>query len=319
MTLTPRSTVAEIQRERIIRAVVAVVAERGIAGATVKLVTARAKVSRRTFYECFDGLDECLMAIMDGALEHFGVLVSRGFAGEDSWNDGMRKTLAGVLVFFDLEPALAQVFIVEALGAASAVREHRERVIEAMRLLLVARIEGEVVHASPLEPEGVLASVMGIIHARLVGSERRPLIELLGPLMGIVVGPFMKRAQVLREVEEGDRLAQAIMTERAQLPTPGPDEAELGLVEIPAMLSNARAERARSCVLYLATQGARGLSPSNREIAAAIGIANEGQISKLLIRLERGAVVSKFSHGAGRPNAWRLTPYGEEIATQLKR
>jgi AcrR family transcriptional regulator len=297
---------------------VEIVAELGVSGASVGLVTARARISRRTFYECFAGLDECLLAGLDVALEHFGVLVSRGFAGQDSWLDGMRGTLAGVLDFFDSEPALARVFIVEALGAAPAVREHRERVIEAMRLLILARIEGEVVHASPLEPEGVVAAVMGIIHARLVGSERRPLVELLGPLMGIVVAPFIDKALLASEIAKGDELAQQILAQRARLPAPGADEPELADVEIPAMLRNPRARRARMCVRYLAAQGRKGISPSNREIADAVGIANEGQISKLLIRLEGGAAVSKFSHGVGRPNAWRLTPYGEELAAYFE-
>jgi AcrR family transcriptional regulator len=136
--------VKEIQREQILDAVVGVVAERGLVGATVGLVIARAGVSRRTFYECFDGLGDCLVAVMDRTLEQVGALASQAFEREGSWPDGMRHALAEVLAFFDAEPALARVCLVETLGAVPAVREQRERVVAAFRLLVVARIESEV-------------------------------------------------------------------------------------------------------------------------------------------------------------------------------
>jgi hypothetical protein len=69
---------------------------------------------------------------------------------------------------------------------------------------------------------------------------------------------------------------------------------------------------------YLAEQGRRGLTPSNRQIATGIGITHKEQISRLLIRLEGFGIVSKFSHGASRPNAWRLTPYGQETADHFE-
>lgn len=302
----------------ILDAVVQIVAERGVARASVGAVIARAKVSRPTFYEHFEGLEDALIAVMDRGMQRATPLIVQGFAGTDSWQDGMRCALGAILAFCDSEPALVRVCLMEAQAAGPRVRGHRERILKAFRALVVERIESEVSPVSQLAPEGVLASVVGIVGARLIAPEPQPLIELLGPLMGIIVGPFMDEAQVASEIAKGDELAQQILAERAQLPAPGTDELELADVEIPAMLRNARAQRARMCVRYLAAQGRKGISPSNREIAAGIGIANEGQISKLLIRLERGAVVSKFSHGVGRPNAWRLTPYGEELAAHFE-
>jgi DNA-binding MarR family transcriptional regulator len=51
---------------------------------------------------------------------------------------------------------------------------------------------------------------------------------------------------------------------------------------------------------------------SNRAIADAAGISDEGQISRLLRRLEsRGWVKnSGEGHTKGKPNAWSLTPAG---------
>jgi AcrR family transcriptional regulator len=152
--------VRELQRARTLDAVVNVVAERGVAGASVGQVIARAKVSRRTFYECFAGVEDALVALMDRTLEQVSVLASRAFEREGSWRDGMRAALAAVLAFFDSKPELARVCLVETLGGGPVVLAQRERVVGAFRALVVERIESEVSPASPLAAEGVLASVM---------------------------------------------------------------------------------------------------------------------------------------------------------------
>jgi AcrR family transcriptional regulator len=311
--------VAQMQRARILDAVIEVVAERGFAGASVGAVTARAKVSRRTFYEHFAGLEECLVAVLDGALERAAPLVVGAFARESAWQDGMRRALAAMLVFFDEEPALARVCLVEMSAAPAAVRAYREQTLRAFGALVLARIEGEVSHPSPLAAEGAYASVVGIVGARLADPGRRPLLGLLGPLMGVIVAPFMDDAQVQREIERGNELVRELARRaRSRSPSVDGSDRERPAVEIPALLRNSKAARARECVLYLAERGEQGFGPSNREIAAVIGVAHKGQMSKLLARLEGAGTVSKISHGAGRANAWKLTPYGREIAAHFE-
>jgi len=86
---------------------------------------------------------------------------------------------------------------------------------------------------------------------------------------------------------------------------------------LPAILSNPSARRAPECLRFLADQGGRGLSPSNREVAAGIGVTHQPQISRLLSQLAAEGLVSKRSHGAGKRNAWRLTPRGEQVLRML--
>jgi DNA-binding MarR family transcriptional regulator len=54
---------------------------------------------------------------------------------------------------------------------------------------------------------------------------------------------------------------------------------------------------------------------SNREIAEGSGIADQGQISKLLNRLARLELVENTGDGQekGAANAWHLTPRGEAV------
>jgi AcrR family transcriptional regulator len=305
------------QRERIVAAIVEVVAERGCARASVKPVVERAKVSRLTFYKVFPGgLEEGLIAVMDMGLERVGALVSRALEREQSWRDGMRSTLAATLSFFDSEPDLARVLIVETLGGGHAVLEHREALVDTFRALVVAKVGSEVPQVSPLAAEGALASVMSVVRARLIAREPRPLIELLGPLMGLVVEQVADRRTAAEETRRGERLARAIQAGEvswaAPKTAPAPCEPALS-----AALANPTARRLRGCVLFLADQGERGLGPNNREVGAAIGVCHKSQISRLLSQLREEDLAVKRSAGPGRPNEWRLTPRGEAMARAL--
>jgi AcrR family transcriptional regulator len=307
--------VAQEQRMRIMRALVDVLAEHGFAGATVGLVLARARASSRTFYQLFDGLEDCLVGVMDRVLEQVVVLASRELEGAECWQDGLRAALAAVLAFFDSDPELAQVCIVQTLAGGPVVLEHRERVVGAFRLPVVERIEREVSPVSPLTAEGVMSSVLGIMHAHMVARKPGRFIELLGPLMGLATAPYLGARGVEREIEQGDELAREILSgdsRRAALEQPTRQETGQGGA-LPAMLDNPNARRPRECLIFIAEHP----NSSGREVAAGIGVAHQSQISRLLAYLVKEKLVTKCSEGAGKRNAWRLTPRGEEIARAL--
>jgi len=97
----------------------------------------------------------------------------------------------------------------------------------------------------------------------------------------------------------------------------GIERGEDRVAALPALLSNPSARRGRECLLFIAVQGGRGLNPSNREIAAGIGVTHQPQISRLLSQLAAEGLVSKRSYGAGKRNAWRLEPRGEQVLRML--
>lgn len=333
----PRSTgfSAISQRERIVEAAVYVVAQRGYGRASVGAVIERARVSRRTFYEQFDSLDDCLLAAMDGALRRIGTRASDAFDRQNAWPDGVRESLAVVLAYFDSDPALARVCLVEALAAGPRVRRHRDQVAQAFRAPILARIEREVPHVAPLSAEAAMASVTGILAARLDTEDSRSLIGLLGPLIGILVRPFLDDRATRAQMHKATQLARAIQAGTIQADTtePGPYR---GVVpsppppgkrtcaaprppsppsSMPAILANPNAHRARRCLRFLAAQDERGSHPSNGEIATAIGVCHPSQVSRLLAQLHAEDLLSR--HSRGRRNAWRLTSHGRRIAQAL--
>jgi AcrR family transcriptional regulator len=296
-----------MQRERIMGAMVQVVAERGYADASLDLVVARAGVSRRTFYRCFENCEACFRELLDLAWASGLDLIATAFMREAAWQDGVRSALASLLAFMGSESLLARVCLVEALAAGPWALEHRECNLGALRGLVIAHWPRAAASgASPLAVEGATASVLGVIQTHIVTGRPEPLLGLLGPLAGLVAAQFLPPHLVAREVELGDALGRTGRT--ARRPPAWTN------VAIPAALCNPNAHRARCCVLFLAGRP----RASNREIAAAIGVAHESQISKLLASLFAERLVAKHSEGLGKRNAWQLTRRGEEIARRLE-
>src|ERR1700686_1481900 len=202
--------VAEIQRQRLLAAMAVVAAERGAANASVAHVVSRAGVSRRTFYELFEDREACFLAAFDQAVAQAAETVLPAYESHQRWRERVRAGLAALLQFLDAEPGMGRLVVVEALGAGPRALEHRARVLAA---LIAAVDEGRSEMSRtrppkgppPLTAEGVVGAVFAVIHARIVlGSprpERRPLSELLGELMGVIVLPYPGPSSAQRELQ----------------------------------------------------------------------------------------------------------------------
>jgi AcrR family transcriptional regulator len=297
------------QRARILNAMVHVVRERGYAGTSITRVCERAKVSHRSFYDHFDGLPACFLAILEQGSAQVSDVITAAFASERSWLDGARAGLAALLAYFDSHESLAHVLLVEATAAGPWARRARERHVADITSMIEARWRSpDQPPLHPLVTAGAMASLLGILQSHLVAASDEPLIALLGPMMGLVTAPYLSPAAVAREVKRSDELAQSLIA--GTRPPTGVDPASSA---VPDALRDPRAYRARACLCYVADHP----GTSNRQIAAAIGIAGHTQISALLARLHRMRLVSKRTPGAGYPNAWSLTALGALVADAI--
>ncbi len=300
-------------RTRILDAMVSVVYEQGFADASVTAVCKRAKVSRQAFYEVFDGREECFLAVLQEGYEKTALLIASAFEQAQCWREGVRGALSELLLLFDSKPRLARVWLVESLAVGSWALERRERNVEALRRSIVERWptleDGSPSH--PLAAVGVMASVLGVIQRHLLAASPEPLITLLGPLMGIVTAPYLDERAVAGEIARGEALAREMVAERytGRLP------ATAVVVELPEVLQNPRARRARECVLYLAEHP----GSSNRQVGSAIGVRGHAQISTLLARLAKMGLLHKRAASPGHSNEWSLTAYGQQVLEALER
>ena len=169
-----------------------------------------------------------------------------------------------------------------------------------------AKAAGEL---PPLTAEGVVGAAFGVIHARLLEPHPEPLTELLNPLMAMIVLPYRGQAAAARELARPAPEPTVALAGRERLGA-SLTAAGVGRARIPFRLT-VRTHRVLCAVAELSGQGS---DPNNREVADAAGVSDQGQISKLLARLEgHGLLQNTGGNTQGIARAWRLTPRGEEI------
>ncbi len=167
----PRTRVGEIQRSRLLAGAVATIEELGYPQATVGRITARARLSRRTFYQMFANRDECFAAVLDEvAATVAGELAAAGLEGL-AWRERVRMGLWTILGFFDREPALARVCVVQALRAGPLVLERREVVLARLAAVVdEGRAEGARGGGlTPVTAEGVVGAAFAIAYPGCCG------------------------------------------------------------------------------------------------------------------------------------------------------
>jgi AcrR family transcriptional regulator len=121
----PQTAVRAAQRQRLLTAAVAAVAETGFHAMTVADVVRRAKVSRAAFYVHFTDKENCFLSATahGGALLFEAVLTAtRGTPSDATPEDVLRAGCRAFLRFLADEPAFARVFYVDMpAGGADAV------------------------------------------------------------------------------------------------------------------------------------------------------------------------------------------------------
>jgi len=300
----------EIQRARLLMAAVEVVSELGYSGMSASRVAGRAGVSRRTFYEVFSDREACFLAVFDDAVARATAAVRDATVEVVGWRDQVRAGLSTLLLFIGDEPGLGALVIVDALSAGPEVLARRAQGLETLITAVDrGRSQAQPGHdPPPLTAEGVVGAVLSVLHARLLERSDRPLVELLNSLMAIIVLPYLGQEAAAQELARPT--PKVLSSPTAPSATGDPLK---GL----NMRLTYRTLRVLSAVAEL---GGRGSGPSNREVAEAAGVQDEGQISRLLARLERLGLVGNSGLGQtkGEVNAWALTARGEELEGALQ-
>jgi AcrR family transcriptional regulator len=296
------------QRTRLLDAAVALVAAEGYRRMTARRVSGWAGVSNKTFYDLFSDREDCFLAAFDRAIDELSVVVLAAWEAEKEWSAQVRVALGALLNALDREPALCTLVFAEALGAGPRVLERRAEVLQLLAEGIDRGRAGVKAGREPssLAAEGIVGAVFGVIYARLLERSDQPLTGLINPLMATIVLPYRGHAAAAREMaREVLRLAPGSIS-----------SASGGALVVPVGERTTPIDfRLTVRTQMVLTAVANWPGGSNRQISDAAGIKDQGQISRLLARLE-GLELLRNAGGEthGIPNAWYLTPRGEEIA-----
>jgi AcrR family transcriptional regulator len=131
-----RESVLGIQRERLLRAMVEVVAEVGYDATSVEKVIRQAGMSRRTFYDVFVDKHDCFLAAYDDVADHALALTAEATAAGGGPRERLQRFVESFLGFWAEEPAAARACLVEVMAAGSAGRARRARVVRRLAALV---------------------------------------------------------------------------------------------------------------------------------------------------------------------------------------
>jgi hypothetical protein len=237
------------------------------------------------------------LAAFDEGVARLSRIVASAVAPQDRRIDRVRAGLVALLRFLDAEPRWARFLILETAIAGVAVGERRDQALRALAQTIHIETPERRSNSSragslpELTAELIVGGAFCVIRARLLEGSSEPFVALAPSLMSLI---------------------EAYQCPEAGPAAPRPDRDWWGGRQSAGERLPVRATYRTTRVL-----SAIAASPrlSNREIADAAGLSDEGQTSKLLRRLERRGLIENVGPGQayGGANAWLLTTYGARV------
>lgn len=176
--------------ERILRALAAVVGEKGYPETTVADIVERAKTSQRTFYEHFGNKEDAMVAALDSGSSQMLAAALPAFRRAPDWQHAVQATQEAMFSFGIQEPEYARLGGVEMYAAGKRALEQREVVTEGMEGLLAPGYE-----LAPDTPPITAEAIGGALYALFYdyvkqrGPERLP--EMVPSAVYMTLTPFI--------------------------------------------------------------------------------------------------------------------------------
>ena len=150
-------------RRRLLDAMADAVAHKGYADTTIADLAARARVSRRTFYEHFSSKEECLIALYEAASRQALAVLRDAIDPEHDPLTQAERALGAYLATMASNPVLLKTLFIAILGLGDAGLQARRRVNRHLADLILELINrpGEK-KRKPLPPALAMSIVGGI-------------------------------------------------------------------------------------------------------------------------------------------------------------
>lgn len=174
------------QRERLMGATVAVVAEHGYESTRVADILKVAGVSRSAFYKHFANKHECFLATLDAMLEATTPVLARVYEQSGgSWETRLRAVFLRIVDLIVAQPAAARMWFIEIHAAGPDAVERVERLGDQLERLVTEAI-AETPERRDMPPylvRAILGGLRQIAYTRLRHGRQEELYELAPDLI----------------------------------------------------------------------------------------------------------------------------------------
>lgn len=189
-----RDQVTAHQRERLIAGLAEAVSDHGYNAVTITHITKSAHVSRRVFYEHFEGKEECFLAAFEIVVDHLHELILEAIAPLSDWPHQVVVGLRAALQFFTDEPALARLCMVDSIVAGPAVAQRFRDALEGFIPLMKLGRSERASKPRPLPDsteESLLGALASMISRSIAFGEADRLLDLLPDFAEFLLMPYV--------------------------------------------------------------------------------------------------------------------------------
>src|ERR1700722_12271071 len=196
----PRQFIVKNQRERIVDATAAIVAEKGLASLTIPEIARRANVSHQTFYEMYPTKYDAFLGTQKvGLHQALGVTIAAYEENEEDWPRAVAAGLRARLGYLASEPDHAHLILVDTFAASPEAIEIRDTSIHAFAAYLqpgyhYASSNGSktaIAHAPGVAPEAIAGGIWQVLNHYIEDERTDELPEVAPPLIYAALTPFV--------------------------------------------------------------------------------------------------------------------------------
>jgi AcrR family transcriptional regulator len=177
--------------ERLLRALAAVVADKGYPDTTVAEVVERASTSQRTFYEHFKNKEDAIVAALDSGSAHMLAAALPAFRRAPDWKHAVHDTIEAMFRWGAEEPEYARMGGVEMYAAGKRALDQRETVTEGMEGLLAPGYELKP-DTPPIAAEAVGGALYELLYDHVNKKGPATLPDIVPTLVYVTLAPFLE-------------------------------------------------------------------------------------------------------------------------------
>jgi AcrR family transcriptional regulator len=187
----PKQLVTKSQRERIVDATAAIVAEKGLAKLTIPEIARRANVSHQTFYEMYPSKHDAFLGAQKvGMHQALHVTIDAYNQYEESWPLAVTAGLRALIDYLSSEPAHAHLSVVDTFAASPEALEIRDKALAAFAAYL--RRGYELAPDAPrIAPEAIVGGIWQVLHHYIANDRVADLPGVAPQIIYFSLTPFL--------------------------------------------------------------------------------------------------------------------------------